>query len=302
MSVRVPPEQVLSYYESHFRARLRPNSEGWATVKSPFREDHNASFGVNLHHGGFRDHATNVTGSIFDFEMRLTGCDFRTAKARILGESSCNEFPTAKGAPQTRQTGTRATVESLAQAKKLPLDFLRSFGLENQSQGVFIPYRLADNSPAPRHRIRAFMEHVKSPPWCYWTPGPGEIVPYGLWRLAEARKAGLLVLPEGESDCWTIWFHNFPALGIPGADMVDVLKAEYLAGIPKIYIFKELDPASGYFVQALREKLKEIGWAGETRVLSLAPIKDPSELHCANPEKFKATFQVALDGAVDAAK
>jgi hypothetical protein len=27
MSVYVPPKQVLSYYESHFRAKLHPNAE-----------------------------------------------------------------------------------------------------------------------------------------------------------------------------------------------------------------------------------------------------------------------------------
>jgi hypothetical protein len=69
--------------------------------------------------------------------------------------------------------------------------------------------------PARRNRIRAFLEHVKGEreQWCYWTPGPGDIEPYCLWRLAEARKAGYLIFPEGESDCWTLWFHLFPALG-----------------------------------------------------------------------------------------
>jgi hypothetical protein len=234
--------------------------------------------------------------------MRLSGCDFDTAKARVLGESGCNEPPTLKATPQTGQAATRATVEALAQAKKLPLDFLRGFGLENQSQGVFIPYRLADNSPARRNRIRAFMEHVKSPPWCYWTPGPGESEPYGLWRLAEARKAGYLILEEGESDWWTLWFHWFPALGIPGAEMVKVLKGEHLAGIPKVFIIQEADPSGVTFVQNTLARLKEFGWTGETRIISLAPIKDASELHRADPEKFKATFQAALNAAQDVAK
>ena len=31
---------------------------------------------------------------------------------------------------------------------------------------------------------------------------------YGLHRLAEAQKAGQVVLVEGESDCHTLWFHG----------------------------------------------------------------------------------------------
>jgi hypothetical protein len=230
--------------------------------------------------------------------MRLSGCDFAAAKARLLGESGCNQPPTAKAAPQTGQVGTRATVEALAYAKKLPVEFLRDeMGLTNQSTGVLIPYRLMDGSPAPRHRIRAFMEHVKTPPWCYWTQGTGDIEPYALWRLAEARKAGFLILVEGESDCWTLWFYGFPALGIPGAEMVNVLKPGHLVGIPKTYIFRETDAAGSHFVDAASRQLREIGWTGETRILSLAPVKDASDLHCANPDKFRAAFQGTLDAA-----
>ena len=89
----------------------------------------------------------------------------------------------------------RLAVEELARAKKLPLDFLRSLGLENQSNGVRIPYKLTDGSLAKRHRIRRTLAHEDG--WCYWTKGPGDIVPYGLWRLADARKAGYFILPEG---------------------------------------------------------------------------------------------------------
>jgi DNA primase len=155
MNICVPPPRVRAFYESRLRSPLRANADGWAGAKSPFRQDHNASLSINLTHGGWRDHGTDESGDIFTFEMKLTGCDFATAKARILGEPTC-DLPAAKAAPQNGQAGTRATVEALAQAKKLPLEFLRSFGLKNQSQGVFIPYRLADNSPAcPRRCKRA---------------------------------------------------------------------------------------------------------------------------------------------------
>lgn len=293
----VPPEIVEGYYQSHFQATLRPTADGWVTVKSPFRDDHNASFSVNLQHGGWRDHGTDESGSIFDFEMKLTGCDFKTAKARILVEQK----PPAKAA----QGATSATVELLAKAKKLPIHFLRNdMGLKDESRGVRIPYRLIDGSSAPRQRIRAFMEHVKTEreKWCYWTRGPGEIVPYGLWRLDEAGKAGYVILEEGESDWWTLCFHGFPALGIPGDEMVHVLKTEYLTGISKAYVFREPGDSGETFVPKMMLQLQKIGWKGQTRIVSLDSVKDPSELHCADPAEFKVKFQAALEAAHEAPK
>ena len=65
---------------------------------------------------------------------------------------------------------------------------------------------------APRYRIRTALVAQEG---SRWNSGEGKIVPYGLERLDEARKAGYLVLVEGESDCWTLWYQGFPALGIP---------------------------------------------------------------------------------------
>jgi len=39
---------------------------------------------------------------------------------------------------------------------------------------------------------------------------------YGLDRLNEIKKLRWVLLVEGESDCWTLWSHPLPALGIPG--------------------------------------------------------------------------------------
>ncbi|GAH15238.1 unnamed protein product, partial [marine sediment metagenome] len=39
---------------------------------------------------------------------------------------------------------------------------------------------------------------------------------YGLDRLESFKKDGWVLLVEGESDCWTAWYHGIPALGLPG--------------------------------------------------------------------------------------
>jgi hypothetical protein len=190
------------------------------------------------------------------------------------------------------------TLEALARAKALPADFLRGLGLREQSNKVVIPY---SPTPGPRNPRQRFRTALVAREGSFWDKGQGEIVPYGTWRLAEARKAGFLILPEGESDSWTCWYHGFPALGIPGADMVKVLKGEHLEGFSKVYIMQETDAAGAHFVTALRQRLSEVAWTGETKVVGLGPIKDVNELHCADPAKFKGAFQAALDSAQDAA-
>jgi len=131
----------------------------------------------------------------------------------------------------------------------------------------------------------------------HWSKGSGEIVPYGLERLEEARKAGYLVIVEGESDCWTLWFHHFPALGLPGVEMVRTLKEAYLAGIERLYIVREPDSAGARFVSHLEQLLQAWQWPGKAFVISLVNAKDPNELHKKNWKDFKVAFQQALDGA-----
>ena len=147
----------------------------------------------------------------------FAGCSVKDIAAAI-GIEMRDLFPTRqlRGAEVKGRTRASITVEGLAELKAFSPEFLASLGLKNIPHGVQIPYRLPDGTPAPRQRIRTALSAKKG---SRWTMGAGVIVPYGLWRLEEARKAGFLVLVEGESDCWTLWFHNFPCLGLPGADM-----------------------------------------------------------------------------------
>jgi putative DNA primase/helicase len=73
-----------------------------------------------------------------------------------------------------------------------------------------------------------------------WRSGDKPL-PYGLGLLKEARKAGHVILVEGESDCHTLWYHDIPALGIPGATNWRDGWATCLDGIEKIYAVIEPD-------------------------------------------------------------
>src|SRR5262249_55101769 len=110
-------------------------------------------------------------------------------------------------------------------------------------------------------------------------------VAYGRWRLEEAAELGELLIVEGESDALTAWFHNVPALGIPGADMVKVLAADDVLAIDRIYIVKEPDLGGTTFVARMADRLCELGWRGSALVVTL-PVKDLNELHLTAGERF----------------
>ena len=150
---------------------------------------------------------------------------------------------------------------------------------------VRIPYYLEDGSPYRRNRIRT-AKTAKS--GSYWEGEEAPIIPYGLWKLAEARAARGLWLVEGESDCWTHWYHKIPTLGIPGAAAFNTLEAAHLSGIDTLYIVQEpatqgkkTDAGKG-FVDGLCKRLKSLGYAGEVYLVSLKRshnVKDPNDLH-----------------------
>jgi hypothetical protein len=119
-------------------------------------------------------------------------------------------------------------------------------------------------------------------------------VSHGLKLLGEARKASFMVLVEGESDCHTLWYHEIPALGIPGASNWHDRWAACLDGIEKVFAFIEPDQGG----DILRERLIDCEAIRERlHLLELGEHKDPSALHLADPEGFRERFQAALENA-----
>jgi hypothetical protein len=192
-------------------------------------------------------------------------------------------------------TQTTLTLVDLALEKHLPWKFLFSLGvMEHPSGGLQIPYHLPDGTLAARYRIRTALVAKEG---SRWSKGEGTIVPYGLGRLEETRKAGYLVLVEGESDCWTLWYHGFPALGLPGAEMARILEESMLTGIDRLYIMQEPDAGGMAFVTQIERKLEAWQWPGKAFVLRLEGAKDPNELHQHDRQGFRTAFQHVLDQA-----
>jgi putative DNA primase/helicase len=114
-----------------------------------------------------------------------------------MGLTMVDLFPTETSTSDEQATfpgktrHSTLTLVDLALEKQLPWKFLFSLGvMEHPSGGLQIPYHLQDGSLAARHRIRTALVAKEG---SHWSPGQSKIVPYGLERLEEARKAGYLM-------------------------------------------------------------------------------------------------------------
>jgi hypothetical protein len=186
------------------------------------------------------------------------------------------------------------SVDALALAKKLPASFLCELGLGDLPSGVGISYYDETEALLATKRRTA----LKAKEGSNW-PKNVPVSAYGRWRIQEAGKAGMLILVEGESDCWTLWYHNLPALGLPGSSTAKTLLADHLAGVQKLYLTVEPDGGGKTFRAGVLKRLRELQYDGQVFLLTMPDgLKDPSDLHIAAPDLFVKRFQWALQVAM----
>lgn len=70
-------------YFEHYFPRLRPTSRGQTVAQSPFREDRNPSFSIDVQRGLWYDFGTGEGGGIVDFEQRKNGGTREEAGKRV---------------------------------------------------------------------------------------------------------------------------------------------------------------------------------------------------------------------------
>jgi hypothetical protein len=155
------------------------------------------------------------------------------------------------------------TLDAYAEAKGLPVDFLRSLGLSDakytDTPAVRMPYVDRDgHEQAVRFRISLHGNDK------FRWKQRSKLCLYGLTRLRDARDLGYVVLVEGESCAQTLWYHEIPALGIPGANnWKDDRDALELEGIDTAYVVIEPDRGG----QAV------LNWLAASRLTSRQPQK-----------------------------
>ena len=183
------------------------------------------------------------------------------------------------------------SLRALAAAKGLPVEFLRELGVTDgrwqHQAAVRIPYRdERDREVAHQYRIALKGDRFRF-------PAGAKLVPYGLGRLATTNTSAWILLVEGASDCWTLWFHGLPALGLPSATVWHEEWAPYFDGIATIYVIHEGDQGG----ESLIARLAQSSLRHRVRVVHLSGAKDPSELYLADPERFVERMAAARDEA-----
>ena len=188
----------------------------------------------------------------------------------------------------------RATLAIYASRKRLPEPFLRSLDITEiryvGGLALRIPYFDREGNELAA-RIRLCMDKdVDRDRRFAWRKGDKPQL-YGLWRIGAPEY---VVLVEGESDCHTLWFHGIPALGLAGAgNWKESRDAPELERIARIYVIVEPD-AGG---RAVERWIQRSSIRDRTFLVELGPFKDPSAMHCADPDAFKTKLQEALDRA-----
>jgi hypothetical protein len=193
--------------------------------------------------------------------------------------------------PDPPQTGL--TLAQLAEAKQLPVDFLKTFGVyETRSGGVSavgIPYYGTDGAEvAVQLRLSLTGDRFR------WAHGGPDVL-YGLSKLPTILAMGYVIIVEGSSDVWAGWFHTLPVLGVPSAP---VWKAEWAGLFPdtlKVCVWYEGDKASWQLIDRVTADIPE------TLVLMPESVKDLSELHLAHSADSK-TIKAAVAQLVASAK
>jgi len=141
------------------------------------------------------------------------------------------------------------TLEQYADEKGFPMPALQGFGLSTEAQKgynvVAIPY-FDEYGDVLRRRFRS--DRGK-----WWEGRDQPIHLYGIWRLAEVRKGGAVLIVEGESDCHAAWIHGFAAVGCPGATTWQPEWAQHLEGIRDIFVWEEPDQGGAQLVARIAQ-------------------------------------------------
>jgi DNA-binding transcriptional ArsR family regulator len=190
-----------------------------------------------------------------NFSVSERGYNCFTCDAKGGLRDLANRLDVSADAPERAASSpTSISLDSYAQAKRLPVDFLRDLGItERKQQGrtvLCIPY-FDEHGQEKATRYRLAMNGDNR---FRWRKG-STLIPYGLNRLKDA-KDDYIVLVEGESDAQTLWHHGIPALGIPGATTWHKEWAAYLKG-KTVYIWREPDEGGKVFVAKISESLPD---------------------------------------------
>ena len=195
-------------------------------------------------------------------------CYSDTVTRKSAKSDSKNDGGTVTPPPLRSDTGV--TVQAMADAKHLPAVFLKSLGVVDFKYcgvpAIKIPYYSEDGTElAVRYRLALSGDNRFR-----WRKGDRPPL-YGLNHLEQIRKCGWALIVEGESDCWTGWYHGLPALGVPGKSTFRQEWGEYLQNL-NVFVWQE--PEAEDFTLRILKSCPDLKY-----IPAPAGVKDISEAH-----------------------
>ena len=234
----------------------------------PFHDEHNESFGFNLHTGQYNCFACEAKGDIVKFVADMMDITNAEAIEKIREDGNFEISPKYY-----------YTLEDYAEEKGLNINNLIHLRVKTREdgRGVEIPYYDIDGEFVfNRYRNNPNSINTNFPKF-YCEKG-AKLIPYGLQYLKKFSDE-YIILVEGESDCHAMIEHDIQAIGIPGAENFKEEFVPYFKNFKKIYIHNEEDEAGHKFVDTISRMLpnEEIYEISSRRVN--IECKDPSDLH-----------------------
>jgi hypothetical protein len=277
----------------------------------PLHDDHHPSCRINLEKGTWYCDVCAVGGDVFDLFAAVHGLNSRspTDFPHIVNELSkildiSDPSAATNGVPPRVKPATPLpplTLEEFAEAKQLPMDFLRAHHLHPEGDHIAFEYRDEAGQRMPRKRLRFGTRYTpdgKLDRGLRWNNGKGNIGVYGLWLLPgwrRDRKAELFLV-EGESDGLTALYHDLPCLALPGASTFGVLQASHITGFTRVFIVREPGQGGVTFEASGIARLAALNFAGEVLVIEMENlgVKDLSDLHLQHVDELGG-FKLALE-------
>jgi hypothetical protein len=271
--------------------KVNRNGPDKATALCPAHADRNPSLSVTRGRNGSA------------IVKCFSGCDYRDVLQALGGGES--HYPPKRSTPMHHKEKTvnlngsggervleGLTLEALAKAKGIPVNKLSSFGLTEffytGKTAVKIPYcnRNGEEEAARfRHSIRGPKKRFS------WRKGSAPML-YGLERIGNSREVTIV---EGESDCWTLWLHSFPALGVAGnSNWKEERDAHFFDDMVRIYVVIENGKSGKGTLRWLSDsKIKDKAF-----LIFLGEADDPSGYYLQAPAWFADNWTKAMDTAI----
>jgi hypothetical protein len=221
------------------------------------------------------------------------------------------------------------TLQGLAEAKGLPVEFLQKWGWRTQKSrdgraAVLIPWYDEQGvmKHAPAYHVRHYISKGDDdgPRFTWDIPRSVELRPYGVWRiqewLEEAKESGItpyMCLVESELDCLVLWLHGIPACATGGCDGWRHEWTEYFSLFQKIIIFQEPGSPGLEMVKLIGNDLIKLNRPeerekGEALQILACPfseeLKDADAIHLSvhgDTVKFRLAIQELVKKAVTVA-